>query len=76
MAYSLAVCSAFMVSLHGMKIEALEKVSIIVSIVSYKSETGSLTMKSMAIDVKGVEYVSDGMGYGEGLGWFGWFFFA
>ena len=28
------------------------------------------------MDVKGVEYVSDGMGYGGGLGLFGWFFLA
>ena len=33
MAYNLAVCSAFMVSLQGMKMEALEKVSVMVSIV-------------------------------------------
>ena len=30
----------------------------------------------MAIDVNGVAYVSDGIGNREGLGWFGWFFFA
>ena len=33
-------------------------------------------MKSMATDVNGVEYVSDDMGYGGGLGLFGLFFFA
>ena len=31
-------------------------------------------MKSMAMDVKGLEYLSDGMGYRGGLGLFGWFF--
>ena len=34
MAYNLAVCSAFMVLLQGMKMDAFEKVSVIVSIVS------------------------------------------
>ena len=34
MAYSLAVCSTFMVSMQGIKMEALEKVSVMVSIVS------------------------------------------
>ena len=55
MAYSLAVCLALMVLLQGMKIEAFEKVSVMVSMVSYDSEIGSLTMKSMAIDVNSVE---------------------
>ena len=60
-----------MVSLHGMKMEAFEKVSVIVSIVSYESERGSLTMKSMAMDVNGVVYVSDEMGNRGGFGLFG-----
>ena len=33
-------------------------------------------MKSMAIDVNGIVYISDGMGNRGGLGLFGWFFFA
>ena len=41
-----------MVSLHGMKMEALEKVSVTVSMVSYESDGGSLTIKSMAMDVQ------------------------
>jgi hypothetical protein len=41
------------VSLQGMKIHALEKVSVIVSMESYPSDIGSLTMKSMATEVKG-----------------------
>ena len=64
----------FTVSLQGMKMDAFEKVSVIVSIVSYDSDGGSLTIKSMAIDVNGVEYVSDGIGNREGFGLFGWFF--
>ena len=39
---------ASIVSLHGIKIEAFEKVSVIVSMVSYVLERGSLTMNSMA----------------------------
>ena len=60
-----------MVSLHGMKMDAFEKVSVIVSIVSYESEIGNLTMKSMAMDVNGMVYASDGMGNGGGFGLFG-----
>ena len=60
-----------MVSLHGMKMDAFEKVSVIVSIVSYESERGNLTMKSMAMDMNGMVYVSDGMGNGGGFGLFG-----
>ena len=63
--YNLAVCSAFTVSLQGMKMDAFEKVSVMVSIVSYDSEGGSLTMKSMAMDVNGVVYVSDDMEIGR-----------
>ena len=54
--------------------EDLEKVSVMVSMVLYESEIGSLTMKSIAIDVKGVEYISEAMGNGGGFGLFGWFF--
>ena len=50
--YNLAVDLALMVSLHGMKMEALEKVSVTVSMVSYESDGGSLTIKSMAMDVQ------------------------
>ena len=70
MVYSLVVCSAFIVSLQGMKMDAFEKVSVIVRIVSKDSEMRSLTMKSMATEVKGVEYVSDGIGKMGGLGLF------
>ena len=45
--------SASVVSLQGMKIDAFEKVSVMVRMVSYKLEMGSLTMKSIAIDVNG-----------------------
>ena len=31
-------------------------------------------MKSMAMDVNGIVYVSDGIGNGGGFGLFGWFF--
>jgi hypothetical protein len=51
--------------------DAFEKVSVIVSIVSYVLEMGSLTMKSIAIEVNGVLYVSDEMGKRGGLGLFG-----
>ena len=57
-----------------MKIDAFEKVSVMVSIVSYDSDGGSLTMKSIAMDVNGMEYVSDEIGNRGGFGWFGWFF--
>ena len=63
-----------MVLLQGIKMEAFEKVSVMVSMVLYELETGSLTMKSMAIYVKGVEYISEGMGNGCGFGLFSWFF--
>ena len=33
-------------------------------------------MKSIAMDVNGVEYVSDGIGNGGGFGLFSWFFLA
>ena len=33
-------------------------------------------MKSMAMDMNGVEYISDEMGNSGGLGLFGWFFLA
>ena len=33
-------------------------------------------MKSIAMDVNGVEYVSDEIGNGGGFGLFGWFFLA
>ena len=51
-----------MVSLQGMKIQALEKVSVIVSIESKLFERGSLTMKSRAMEVNGNVKESDGMG--------------
>lgn len=44
--------------------EAFEKVSVIVSMVLYVSERGSLTMKSIATDVNGVVYFSDDKGKG------------
>jgi hypothetical protein len=60
-----------MVSWQGIRIDALEKVSVMVSIVSYVLEMGSLMMKSMAIEVNGVLYVSDEIGNKGGLGLFG-----
>jgi hypothetical protein len=63
-------------SLQGMKMEALEKVSVMVSIVSYVLDRGSFTMKSKAMDVKGLVYSSDGMGNGGGFAFVGWFFLA
>jgi hypothetical protein len=57
--------------LQGMKMEALEKVSVTVSIVSYVLEIGSLTMKSIVIEVNGVLYVSEEIGKRGGLGLFG-----
>ena len=60
-----------MVSLQGMNIKALENVSVTVRMESYVLERGSLTMKSMEIEVKGVVYVSDAIGNGGGLGLFG-----
>ena len=62
MAYNLAVLVVSIVSLHGMKMEAFENVSVMVSMVSYVSDKGSLTIKSMAIDVNGLEYTSDDRG--------------
>ena len=45
--------SASVVSLQGMNIKAFEKVSVMVRMVLYVFESGSFTMKSIAIDVKG-----------------------
>ena len=66
--------SASVVSLHGMKIEALEKVSVMVKIVSYELEFGSFTIKSIAIDVKGSVNCSDVMGKRGGFSLLGLFF--
>ena len=66
--------SASVVSLQGMNIKAFEKVSVMVRMVLYVFESGSFTMKSIAIDVKGRVNALDEMGYGGGgfilLGWF------
>ena len=51
--------AASVVSLQGMKMDAFEKVSVMVRIVSYELEVGSLTIKSMAIDVNGSVKDSD-----------------
>ncbi len=49
---------AVIVSLHGMKMDALLQLwSVIVRIVSYPCDLGSLTMKSMAITLKGLASV-------------------
>ena len=66
--------SASVVSLHGIKIDALEKVSVIVRIVSYELEFGNFTMKSIATDVKGRVKFSDVMGKGGGFSLLGLFF--
>ena len=68
------VFSASMVSLQGMKMDAFEKVSVIVSIVSYVLDSGSFTMKSRAMDLKGRVKLSDGIGKMGGLGFRGLFF--
>jgi hypothetical protein len=54
--------------------DALENVSVIVSMVSYVLDIGSLTIKSMAIEVNGSVNVSEGMGKMGGFGFVGWFF--
>ena len=54
-----------------MNIDAFEKVSVMVSIVSYDSDGGNLTMKSIAMDVNGMGYVSDEIGNKGGFGLFG-----
>ena len=53
---------------------ALEKVSVIVSMESYPSEIGNLTMKSMATEVNGRVKLSDGIGNSGGFGLVGLFF--
>ena len=53
---------------------ALEKVSVIVSMESYPSEIGNLTMKSMATEVNGRVKLSDGIGNRGGFGLVGLFF--
>jgi hypothetical protein len=73
-AYSSAVPAVSMVSLQGIKMEALEKVSVIVSIESNPSDRGSFTMKSIATEVKGRVNESEGIGNGGGLGFVGLFF--
>jgi hypothetical protein len=73
-AYSSAVPAASMVLLQGMKMEALEKVSVIVSMESNPSDRGSFTMKSIATEVKGRVNKSEGIGNGGGLGFVGLFF--
>ena len=72
--YSSAVFAASMVSLQGMNMLAFEKVSVMVSIESNPSETGSFTMRSMAMDVKGRVKVSEVIGKGGGFGFVGLFF--
>jgi hypothetical protein len=57
-----------------MKMHAFEKVSVIVSMESYPSEIGSLTMKSIAMEVKGRVKLSDGIGNKGGFGLVGLFF--
>ena len=54
--------------------EALENVSIIVSMVLYLFDCGSLTMISKAMEVNGNMYLSDVMGKRGGLGFVGLFF--
>ena len=63
-----------MVSLQGIKIDALEKVSVMVSIVLYVLDSGSFTMKSSAIDSKGSVKVSGVMGKMGGFRFMGLFF--
>ena len=63
-----------MVSLQGMKIDALEKVSVIVSRVLYVLDSRSFTMKSNAMDLKGSVKASEVMGNMGGFGFVGLFF--
>lgn len=67
MVYSNAVFSASVVSLQGINMDAFEKVSVMVRIVSYIFEWGNFMMKSIATNVKGRVNASDGMGYGGGF---------
>ena len=63
-----------MVSLQGMKMDALEKVSVIIRMVLYVLDSGSFTMKSKAIDSKGSVKLSDGIGKIGGFGFCRLFF--
>jgi hypothetical protein len=71
--YSRATPAVSMVSLQGRNMQAFEKVSVMVSMELYPSETGSLMIKSMATDVKGRVKLSEGMGNRGGLGFVGLF---
>lgn len=62
-----------MLSLQGMKMDTLEKGSVIVSMISQVFNEGSFTMKSRAIDEQGRVYMSDNMGYRGGFGFVGLF---
>ena len=62
-----------MVSLQGIKMDAFEKVSVMVKIELYVLERGSFMMKSSAVEVKGRVYESKGMGKSGGFGFVGLF---
>ena len=65
--------SLSMVSLQGMKMEALEQsVSVMVRMVSCPPDGGNFVMKSMAIVSKGRAFSTGVMGYNGG--WFGFVF--
>jgi hypothetical protein len=72
--YSSAVPAASMVSLQGMNIQALENVSVIVSMESYPSDRGSFTMKSIATEVNRRVKLSEGIGKRGGFDFVGLFF--
>jgi hypothetical protein len=63
-----------MVSLQGMNMQALENVSVIVSMELYPSDGGNFTIKSIATEVKGSIKLSEGIGKRGGFGFVGLFF--
>ena len=64
LAYRMAVSSADISSMHGMKTVALEQLwSVTVSIESYPCDTGSFMMKSIATVSKGIASGFANMGW-------------
>ncbi len=72
--YSNAICLAVMASWQGIKMEALKQSwSVIVSIVSYPWDLGSLVMKSRVMVSKGLAWGAVVMGKRGGFGFVGLF---
>jgi len=72
--YSNAICLAVMASWQGIKMEALKQSwSVIVSIVSYPWDLGSLVMKSRVMVSKGLAWGAVVMGKGVVLDLWGCF---